>query len=175
MYYKEIYDGEEKEDQIETDDAGEAEEMRRLLEAKLLLGMPTEDKTELTWREFRALYSEIELMSLRDSTAVHSESRLDIGERILKPQNLSDMATAKSLTKLQAELLRGAESRFNKKRVPAWSRNARAVSISAWTLSALRRSRASFSPTAAATKRLSRSATSAPAAGRLRLLRLSPV
>lgn len=66
----------------------------------------------MTWADFRVAYS-MKLRQLRDRTALHAESRLDIAERIAKPKLLADMVQPEALHGLQDALLRGVESRFN--------------------------------------------------------------
>ena len=52
----------------------------------------------------------------RDTTQRDSASRLDIATRILRPQRLCDVADREALTRLQSELLAGAESRYGRPR-----------------------------------------------------------
>jgi len=54
--------------------------------------------------------------TVRDSTSVHTESRLDLAERILKPKTLADFADQNALQRLQAKFLAGEQSRRKKPR-----------------------------------------------------------
>lgn len=108
-----------------TRDAVEAEKQRRELEARLLLGLEakkshrkTEYGPEMSWGEFRELFSTLHLSTVRESSAIHAESRLDLAERILRPKKLGDVATATAMQQLQAGLLTGAESRRGMPRSP---------------------------------------------------------
>lgn len=107
-----------------TKDELDAEHQKDELEAKLLLGMnakPGRAKMfgpEMEWPEFREQYRTLHLATVRDNSAVHAESRLDIAERILKPRTLKDVADPNSLTQLQARLLAGEQSRRGKPRSP---------------------------------------------------------
>ena len=102
----------------------EAEQMKKEIEAKLLLGITVRSdqaKTrgpEMTWEEFREDYSQLHLKSVRDSSAKDAESRLDIATKIIKPKTLGDMAKPASLQRLQAGLLAGEHSRRGKPRSP---------------------------------------------------------
>src|SRR5690349_24964253 len=79
-----------------TYDDAEAETQKRELEARLLLGIQPERKKRpvagpaMTWESFRQQYSDVQLVMLRDTSAVHAESRLDVAERILKPATLGE-------------------------------------------------------------------------------------
>ena len=104
-----------------TRDESEAARQRRELEAKLLLGLPSRKPVKATgpnmpWEEFREAYRELQLITLRDKTAIDAESRLDIATRILKPRTLGDVADAEALHRLQTKLLAGADSRRGKPR-----------------------------------------------------------
>jgi len=105
-----------------TRDEAEAKRLKRELEAKLVLGISpklergTEFGPGMSWSDFREQYRVLHLATLRDSSAAHTESRLDLAERILKPRRLTDIADANSLQQLQARLLAGAESRRGKPR-----------------------------------------------------------
>ena len=104
-------------------DDTEAEQQRRELEAKLVLGMDTKEPKRVTgpsmpWGEFREEYTNLHLAMQRDGTAMHAESRLDIAERIMRPRILADMASAEPLHQLQAKLLAGAQSTRGKPRSP---------------------------------------------------------
>lgn len=100
----------------------EAERQREELQAKLLLGIDPKPRTfksagpEMDWDDFREQYRVLHLATVRDSTAAHAESRLDLAERILKPKTLGDMAVPNALQHIQARLLAGAESRRKKPR-----------------------------------------------------------
>jgi len=103
-------------------DEYEAERLRRETEARLLLGLKTTHLNrpllgpEMEWEHFREQYSQLHLMTVRDSTAFHAESRLDLAERILKPRRLQDLADPHALQQLQSKLLGGAHSRRGKPR-----------------------------------------------------------
>ena len=105
-----------------TRDDDEAEQQKEELEAKLLLGISTSSGREkvlgpeMIWSDFREQYRTLHLATVRDSTALHAESRLDLAERILKPKTLSDMADPNALQQLQAKLLSGEQSRRQKPR-----------------------------------------------------------
>jgi integrase len=92
------------------------------LEARLLLGLeakpPKERVTgpEMEWQDFREEFRVLHLNSLRESTAIHAESRLDLAERILKPRTLGESADPNALQQLQAKLLAGDRSRRKKPR-----------------------------------------------------------
>lgn len=99
-------------------DEGEADRRKKELEARLLLGIgPNRKKrsggANMPWEEFRERYTELQLMALRDASAIDAESRLNIAERILKPRTLADIANSEALTELQSRLLAGAESRYD--------------------------------------------------------------
>jgi len=115
----------QKEIRLSVGSRDEADALRQLdeLKAKLLLGIESRPKKkirgpQMPWEEFREAYTTMQLASVRDNSALAAESRLDIAERILKPQRLADVANADALHKLQSELLAGAESRFNRPRAP---------------------------------------------------------
>lgn len=101
-----------------------AQEMKRELEAKLLLGIPAKSETqsafgpEMDFSTFREHYRKLHLDGLRDGSAVDAESRLDLAEQILHPKTLGEFATPFALQKLQAELLSGSRSRRKKPRSP---------------------------------------------------------
>lgn len=103
-------------------DEDEAEQLKSELEAKLVLGMETRPGKEamvgpdMDWSDFREQYRVLHLMTVRDGTATHAESRLDLAERILKPKTLGDVADPNALQQLQAKLLAGANSRRKKPR-----------------------------------------------------------
>lgn len=107
-----------------TRDDAEAERQKAELEAKLLLGIAaTPGKSvelgpNMEWSDFREQYRTLQLATVRDSSAMHAESRLDLAERILKPRTLGDMADPNALQRLQARLLAGAQSRRKKPRSP---------------------------------------------------------
>lgn len=107
----------------------EAATMKRELEAKLLLGIdpkPTKymGSPRMAWDDFREAYRTQYLNSgeVRPKSAIDSESRLDIAERIIKPRTLGDMAKPGALYELQQRLREGAglekrpESKRNKKK-----------------------------------------------------------
>lgn len=105
-----------------TRDEDEAERQKTELEARLLLGLETKPNRqqvlgpEMEWSDFREQYRTLHLSTVRDSTAFHAESRLDIAERILKPRTLGDVADPNALQRLQARLLAGDSSRRTKPR-----------------------------------------------------------
>lgn len=105
-------------------DEQEAEAQKAELEAKLLLGVngkPGQAKVygpEMDWADFREQYRTLHLSTIRDNSAMHAESRLDLAERIVKPRSLGDLANPNSLQQLQARLLAGAESLRKKPRSP---------------------------------------------------------
>ncbi len=107
-----------------TRDEAEAERQKAELEAKLLLGLetrPGRDKAvgpEIEWSDFREQYRTLHLATLRDDTASHAESRLDLAERIMKPKTLGDLGEPNALQQLQAKLLAGEQSRRKKPRSP---------------------------------------------------------
>ena len=99
-----------------TRDEAEALEAKTKLEAKLLLGIDSKPKRRrpagpsMAWGDFREQYRKLQLSTLRESSAIDSESRLDIAERILKPRTLGDVANSEALHDLQTRLLAGEES-----------------------------------------------------------------
>ncbi len=103
-------------------DEAEAQQMKAELEAKLILGLSTKRNNHaslgpaMEWDDFREQYRVLHLATVRNSTAAHAESRLDLAERILKPKTLGDIANANALQQLQAQLLAGAQSRRKKPR-----------------------------------------------------------
>ena len=107
-----------------TRDEEEAEHQKAELEAKLLLGISTASGRgkivglEMEWADFREQFRSLHLMTVRDSTAMHAESRLDLAERILRPKTLGDMADPNALQQLQARLLAGEQSLRKKPRSP---------------------------------------------------------
>lgn len=100
----------------------EAEQQKKELEAKLLLGLKVDRRSksirgpEMSWEVFREEYRRIQLKSLRPKSLLDAESRLDIAERIVKPRTLGDLARADVLHELQAGLLAGLQSRFGRPR-----------------------------------------------------------
>ena len=107
-----------------TRDESEAEQQKAELEAKLVLGLATKPDrgkifgSEMEWSGFREQYRTLHLATVRDRTAIHAESRLDLAERILKPRTLGEMADPNALQQLQAKLLAGEQSRRKKPRSP---------------------------------------------------------
>ncbi len=107
-----------------TRDDAEAELQKAELEAKLLLGLSISTGRgkvlgpEMDWSYFREQFRTLHLATVRESTARHAESRLDLAERIIKPKTLSDMADPNALQQLQAKLLAGEQSRRKKPRSP---------------------------------------------------------
>lgn len=100
----------------------EAGRQKSELEARLLLGLdstPGRQRVlgpEMDWPDFREQYRTQHLSTVRDSTAFHAESRLDIAERILMPRTLGEVADPNALQRLQAKLLAGDCSRRMKPR-----------------------------------------------------------
>lgn len=107
-----------------TRDEAEAERQKAELEAKLLLGLEVKPRStmvlgpKMEWADFREQYRTLHLVTVRDSSAMHAESRLDLAERILKPRTLGDMADPNALQRLQARLLAGDQSVRKKPRSP---------------------------------------------------------
>ncbi len=105
-------------------DDKEAERQKSELEAKLLLGLAVTGGRakvlgpEMEWSDFRERYRSLHLAMLRDNSAIHAESRLDLAERIIRPRTLGDVADTNTLQQLQASLLAGNESRRKKPRSP---------------------------------------------------------
>lgn len=105
-----------------THERAEAEQQKKELEAKLLLGLKVDRRSksirgpEMPWEVFREEYRRIQLKSLRPKSLLDAESRLDIAERIVKPRTLGDLARADVLHELQAGLLAGVQSRFGRPR-----------------------------------------------------------
>lgn len=103
-------------------DEDEALRLKRELEAKLVLGLETQTGQEknfgpeMAWDDFREQYRVLHLETLRDSSAIHSESRLDLAERVMRPKTLGDLADANALQQLQAKFLAGDVSRRKKPR-----------------------------------------------------------
>jgi integrase len=64
----------------------------------------------MPWEDFREAYRRDYLQSpdMREKSAIHAESRLDIAERIAKPRTLGDMAKVETLQELQRQLIAGA-------------------------------------------------------------------
>jgi integrase len=112
-----------------THDPLEADEKKRTLEAKLLLGLDAKPRrrakggASMDWQEFRERYSSMHLDTLRPKSSKDAESRLDVAERILKPKTLGDVANSEALHYLQQQLAAGAESRFNRPRSPVSANN----------------------------------------------------
>ena len=103
-------------------DEDEAQQLKAELEAKLLLGIDARPGKavvlgpDMDWSDFRQRFRSLHLATVRDSTAFHAESRLDLAERILKPKKLGEIADPNALQQLQAKLLSGAASRRKKPR-----------------------------------------------------------
>ena len=94
-------------------------EFRKDVEAKLRVGESPRTKRTKTgqsmpWSVFREKYTSGHLDNNRTKSAIDTESRLDIAERIIGPRTLSDMANPETLYDLQARLLKGEEGRFQK-------------------------------------------------------------
>ena len=100
-------------------DENEALRLKSELEAKFILGISTRTSKEsllgpdMAWDDFREQYRILHLKTVRESTAIHAESRLDLTERILAPKKLSDVADPNALQQLQARLFAGEQSRRN--------------------------------------------------------------
>jgi len=100
-------------------DDAQALRMKAELEAKFLLGLKVETAKvkikgpDMDWDDFREDYRLLHLSTVRETTAFHAESRLDLAERILKPKTLGEIADPNTLQQLQAKLLSGSESRRN--------------------------------------------------------------
>ena len=122
LRYKCPVDGCQKRISVGSRDESEALQMKAELEAKLLLGIPVQQDAakvlgpSMAWDDFREQYRVLHLAMVRDSTAIHHESRLDILEKILKPRTLGDAADPTALQTLQAKLLSGSASRRGKPR-----------------------------------------------------------
>ena len=106
-----------------TRDEQETQRQKAELEAKLLLGIDAKPKKvvrgpNMPWEDFRQQYSEIQLSTIADKSAIDSDSRLDIAERIVRPRRLADLASTDILHRLQSQLLAGAHSRKNRPRSP---------------------------------------------------------
>lgn len=101
-----------------------AENLRTELQAQLVLGIPSHSLDpmplgpEMAWETFREHYRRMHLDTIRKTSAIHVESRLDLAERILRPRTLADMANPSTLHLLQSQLLSGAKSRRKKPRSP---------------------------------------------------------
>lgn len=114
-----------------TRDDEEAEQQKAELEARLLLGLSISTGrgkvlgSEMEWSDFREQFRTLHLAMVRDSTALHAESRLDLAERILKPKTLGDMADPNALQQLQAKLLAGEQSRRKEAKIEVESADAR--------------------------------------------------
>jgi integrase len=124
LRYRCLEDGREIRVSIGSRDEEEAQRLRRELEAKLVLGMDTSLTSkrvtgpEMLWEEFREEYRGIHLNTLRTSSAVHAESRLDLAERLARPKILGALAEPITLQRLQAAFLAGDGSRRKKPRSP---------------------------------------------------------
>ncbi len=102
-----------------THDEAEALCLKAELEAKLLLGLPTQTETTeavrgpgMSWEDFREEYTRLAVNLMRsENTKDTVETRLDLFERIAQPRTLAGMAERETLATLQAELLAGTESR----------------------------------------------------------------
>lgn len=81
-------------------DEEEVQRLKRELESKLILGLETKPGSEkgfgpeMAWDDFREHFRVLHLNTLRDSSAIHAESRLDLAERVLRPKTLGDLADA---------------------------------------------------------------------------------
>lgn len=127
LRYTDPEDGREIRISTGTTDEAAAEEQKRQLEAKLLLGIDAKPRrrsrggASMAWDVFRQRYYELQLSTIK--SAADTESRLDICERILKPRTLGDVANSEALHELQQKLLAGAECRQPPKaRLTFWGR-----------------------------------------------------
>lgn len=108
-----------------TADPERAEIVRQELEARLRLKLRVPRKTQtdiaeaITWDDFRHEYRVQKVDFMRPNAAADAESRLDIAERILRPELLTDVASTEALERLQRQLLTGAESRHQRPRSTA--------------------------------------------------------
>lgn len=121
MWYKDAA-GQKVRRSTGTHDPDEAEEERKRWEATLVLGLPETDSGKLagpgmSWDDFREEYTNSHVSKMRRRSAAHTESRLDLSERIVKPRSLQDMVDR--LDTLQNKLLAGAESRYDPPRARA--------------------------------------------------------
>ncbi len=120
--YRCPFEGKEVRISVGSRDVKEAVTLKSEIEAKLLLGISIQTAKEkvrgpeMDWKNFREEYRQLHLNTLRDKTALDAESRLDIAERIIKPQTLGKMAETPVLQTLQAQLLAGEHSRNDRSR-----------------------------------------------------------
>ncbi|QDT70346.1 Phage integrase family protein [Planctomycetes bacterium MalM25] len=109
-----------------TREVAEAEVLRAEMEARLLLGQEARPEASavatgdarMPWDEFREHYRRLHLSTLREGSAEHAETRLDIATRLLKPKRLGDLGAPSALAELQARLLAGEQSLRGKPRSP---------------------------------------------------------
>ncbi len=107
-----------------THDETEAEDKRQEVLAKLRLGIEAKPRKRvasgpnMAWSDFRNRYTTLELSRLRKNSRTSAETRLELAERILKPQRLRDVADSEALHDLQAQLLKGAEGTTGRGRSP---------------------------------------------------------
>ncbi len=97
-------------------DESDAERMKAEIEAKLLLGLDTQNSKkvkgpEMDWDDFREEYRVLHLSTLRNRTAEDAENRLDLAERIALPKTLGEMAQLSTLHNLKSRLLAGEQGR----------------------------------------------------------------
>ena len=94
----------------------QAEEQRKLLEAKLTLGLDVTDVRvdapvigpHTPWEEFAAIYKKRHIDGLRKNARRSANSCLRIAARIVRPKTLGDMADRNRLIKLREQLEKGA-------------------------------------------------------------------
>lgn len=103
-----------------THDEGEAERQVEDLKAKLQLGIePRNTKTprgpDMSWDEFREEHTQLKTNLMADDTAYVTELQLDVCARIAKQKKLADMALPATLSRVQAGLLAGLESKKDKR------------------------------------------------------------
>ena len=121
LRYHDAETGKETRISIGCRDEDEAQRQKAELEAKLLLGIDGKPKAkhgpEMSWEEFRVEYSR--MIRLRgDRCAKDTDARLNVAERIVRPETLADMATKENLRYCQEQLLAGAEGRDSRPRSP---------------------------------------------------------
>ncbi len=108
---------------VRSRDERKAKDLQDDITYHLRHGIPIEKKSgfgssTMSWDEFREKYRCYRLVKLREKTVIHTESRLDIATRIIKPKKLADMAHPENLDRLSLELSMGSHSRNNKPRSP---------------------------------------------------------
>ena len=107
-----------------TRDEKKAQQQKEQLEAKLLLGIDAKPKRvergpRMKWEDFRHDYTRLKVSTFRSEKAMDvAEICLDLCESIISPRVLNDMASPETLSRLQAELLAGSNSRRKRRRSP---------------------------------------------------------